>query len=407
MEEAEGNINKYIPFALIYFFCNSLFLPEGLLYTTLLTPLFLYELIKENKLNLLLYFLLIIFVFFLIHVSNGINIYYYIKSFLLFITVSIFCFYLFLFCSKVQNIERIFIYILYTNAILFPLALLSLRFHFLENYFWYFVPFTPDMAVIPRLKMFTYEASYYSLLLVPIVFYCIWNFLLNSLAIYKWQLLFVILPLLFSFSLGVLTGIFITIFLVLILCFKNVFSNKRMRLIILLSIAVFFISMVLLFKFFPNNALLVRLRNIPTGKDTSARGRTYEAFDLAYLIAKQKSVWFGVGLGQIKDMGRNTIVQYYQYTKIPDVIRIPNSVAETFAIYGFVGIILKFGIIFFMFFKTRVFSNYYRLSLFIFIFIYQFTGSFIFNIVEYLIWIFAFSNILPIFNKVSKSSVSE
>jgi hypothetical protein len=263
------------------------------------------------------------------------------------------------------------------------------------------------MAVIPRLKMFTYEASYYSLLLVPIVFYCIWNFLLNSLAIYKWQLLLVILPLLFSFSLGVLTGIFITIFLVLILCFKNVFSNKRMWLIILLSIAVIFISMVLLFKFFPNNALLVRLRNIPTGKDTSARGRTYEAFDLAYLIAKQKSVWFGVGLGQIKDMGRNTIVQYYQYTKIPDVIRIPNSVAETFAIYGFVGIILKFGIIFFMFFKTRVFSNYYRLSLFIFIFIYQFTGSFIFNIVEYLIWIFAFSNILPIFNKVSKSSVSD
>ena len=55
MEEAEGNINKYIPFALIYFFCNSLFLPEGLLYTTLLTPLFLYELIKESKLNLLIY----------------------------------------------------------------------------------------------------------------------------------------------------------------------------------------------------------------------------------------------------------------------------------------------------------------------------------------------------------------
>ncbi|MGZ5135232.1 MAG: hypothetical protein ACXWCG_08785, partial [Flavitalea sp.] len=42
------------------------------------------------------------------------------------------------------------------------------------------------------------------------------------------------------------------------------------------------------------------------------------------------------------------------------------------------------------FFKTKVWSNYYRLSLFLFIFIYQFTGSYLTNIAEYVIWILAF-----------------
>lgn len=52
----------------------------------------------------------------------------------------------------------------------------------------------------------------------------------------------------------------------------------------------------------------------------------------------------------------------------------------------------------YLFFKTAVYKNYYRLALFIFVFIYQFTGSYITNIVEYVIWILAFSNAFPQFN---------
>jgi hypothetical protein len=39
-----------------------------------------------------------------------------------------------------------------------------------------------------------------------------------------------------------------------------------------------------------------------------------------------------------------------------------------------------------------VWTNYYRLLLFLFVFIYQFTGSFITNVAEYVIWILAFTN---------------
>jgi hypothetical protein len=71
---------------------------------------------------------------------------------------------------------------------------------------------------------------------------------------------------------------------------------------------------------------------------------------------------------------------------------------ETLAIFGLAGVVLRLFLEFFLFFKTRVYSNYYRLALFIFVFIYQFTGSFITNIVEYVIWILAFSTVLNQFN---------
>jgi hypothetical protein len=43
------------------------------------------------------------------------------------------------------------------------------------------------------------------------------------------------------------------------------------------------------------------------------------------------------------------------------------------------------------YFKTRVYNNYYRQALFLFIFIYQFTGSNIVSINEYVIWVLAFA----------------
>jgi len=51
-----------------------------------------------------------------------------------------------------------------------------------------------------------------------------------------------------------------------------------------------------------------------------------------------------------------------------------------------------------LFFHTKVWRNYYRLLLFFFVFIYQFTGSFITNVAEYVIWILAFTNIFHQFD---------
>ena len=79
-------------------------------------------------------------------------------------------------------------------------------------------------------------------------------------------------------------------------------------------------------------------------------------------------------------------------------VTIPNAAAETLTIFGWIGFILRITVEIFFFFFTKVWSNYYRLLLFSFIFIYQFTGSFITNIAEYVIWILAFTNVFHQFD---------
>jgi hypothetical protein len=127
-----------------------------------------------------------------------------------------------------------------------------------------------------------------------------------------------------------------------------------------------------------------------------------DAFILAKQILIKGNEWWGVGLGQIKIIGADVIRDYYLYGR-NFIVRIPNAVAETFAIFGWIGVGLRIFIEIFFFFHTKVWRNYYRLWLFLFIFIYQFTGSFITNIAEYVIWILAFTNVFDQFNVTSKN----
>jgi hypothetical protein len=70
---------------------------------------------------------------------------------------------------------------------------------------------------------------------------------------------------------------------------------------------------------------------------------------------------------------------------------IPNSIGDLLGTLGLLGVAIKLFIEAYFFFRARVFRNDYRLVLFLFIFVYQFTGSFISNIAEYVIWILAFT----------------
>jgi hypothetical protein len=88
----------------------------------------------------------------------------------------------------------------------------------------------------------------------------------------------------------------------------------------------------------------------------------------------------------------DVVQKYYEYWGDLTTVRIPNTMAETLAVFGIFGLMFRFFLEFYLFLKTRVLSNYYRTALFLFIFIYQFTGSYITNIVEYVIWAIAFSN---------------
>jgi hypothetical protein len=149
--------------------------------------------------------------------------------------------------------------------------------------------------------------------------------------------------------------------------------------------------------FFRHNPLFTRIGNIFEGQDPSGKGRTRDAFILAGQMLEQNNKYWGIGMGQIKVAGADIIRNYYLYSpQYP--VAIPNATAETLAIFGWIGLIIRFSLEIFLFFYTKVWTNYYRLLLFIFIFLYQFTGSFITNIAEYVIWIIALTNVFPQFN---------
>ena len=206
-----------------------------------------------------------------------------------------------------------------------------------------------------------------------------------------------------SLSFGVIGATLLTGIIMCVVFSKRLFRYKRPFIIIFSFIAVVLVSLTLLWVWLPGNAFFVRLENIFEGTDTSTNGRTKDSFTMAWRIAEIKNILFGAGLGQIKIMASEVVHKYYNYWGVYARYDIPNAMGETLAIFGIVGVAIRLFLEVWLFFKTKVFTNYYRLALFIFIFIYQFTGSFISNIVEYVIWILAFSNVFEQFN-ISKKT---
>ncbi|ANI88440.1 hypothetical protein A9P82_03450 [Arachidicoccus ginsenosidimutans] len=384
--------------AIIYLFFNSVLLPQGLYFTTLLTPFFFIHLIKVRGLKYYLYFFIVTLLFACIQLPTVEHLRDYVISFVLLQTVAVFSISVYYLLTENIGLEKIFKSLASVNIALIAVAIIVLAIPSIRSLMWYLKPISPNVPIIPRLKMFTVEASYYSLIIMPLAGY---YFLKKILLIGKHYLLFISLcvSLLLSFSLGALCTMFISISVVLLLN-RNELRHKINFNLLAGGAMLFIIGMAILFFFYPHNPLFERIQNIRTGQDTSARGRTYEAFYIAWNVAKMKSIFFGCGLGQFKYIGRNFVDYYYSYSIIPNVVRIPNAVAETLSIYGIAGIVIRFSLIIFLFIKTKVWQNYYRQCLFVFIFIYQFTGSYLFNPAEYIMWILAFSpSLFPQFKK--------
>jgi hypothetical protein len=207
------------------------------------------------------------------------------------------------------------------------------------------------------------------------------------------------IPYILSFSIGVISCILLAGFITWLIYFNRLTSKRRV-LNTITSVgasAGFLLTIIVLF--FRHNPVFLRLGNILSGQDLSGKGRTADAFMLAGKLLAQKDKYWGIGIGQVKVIGQDIIRGYYLYP--PEYpISIPNATAETFAIFGWTGLILRIGIELFLFAYTRVWTNYYRLMLFLFVFIYQFTGSFITNIAEYVIWILAFTNVFKQFDVI-------
>jgi hypothetical protein len=210
--------------------------------------------------------------------------------------------------------------------------------------------------------------------------------------------LVVFLPLLMSMSFGVLGATALMAVILSLVFWRKLLTYKRAMIISFSLLTLCVAGCVMLFTFYAESNVAKRLLSIIAGNDTSANGRTVDSFGIAWKLAEGKNIWFGIGLGQIKVEIENLVRSFYNYWGNYTRYDIPNAMGETLAIFGLTGVALRIFLEWFLFFRTKTYTNYYRLALFIFVFIYQFTGSFITNIVEYVIWILAFSQVFDQFN---------
>jgi hypothetical protein len=390
-------LNRYLPFAYIYFFVNSLALPFGLTYTALLAPFFYAWILAIKKKEILLPFIIVLLPFIIIQYLTGVDIKSYSISLVNFLLVYIFCQAFHTFLKVCRNPEIIFRRILILNFIL-CLAAMIIYFTPWVKLLWIDQSISPDISHFLRLKLFSYEPSYYAFLFMPVFFFYILQYLFRQNTIASsWLLIMLFLPYILSFSIGVIGAALAAGLMTYIIYLRRLSRKRRILNGIINTGAALTSGMIILLLFFRNNVFFSRIGNIFRGKDSSGNGRTMDAFILADKILQTGNKYWGIGAGQIKIAGENIIRDYYFYYKDFTAV-IPNSAAETLAIFGWVGFSFRLLVEIFLFFYTKVWTNYYRLLLFFFMFIYQFTGSFITNVAEYVLWILAFTNVFRQFD---------
>jgi hypothetical protein len=337
-------------------------------------------------------------VFGIIHAFLGVNYTAFFVSNVVFLAliIGVICFYQR--AKQIDFFEEIILRITQLNVVFTIIALVTL-FFLKSTYLWYLVPYTSNAEALPRLKLFTEEASHYSFLLLPVFYYWLYQLL----AQFNWRtfgyLMSIIISLILSFSLGVLSVIALTLLLVLLLYSRSILSHQRYRKLVLTLVLSLVLIGVLVYFVFPINPLTIRINNLITGQDTSGRGRTYESFEIAWRVLQLNYPLIGIGLGQFKLIGRDVLLFYYKYHTIPAVVRLPNALAETLVSFGVLGAVSRIFLQIYWGIKAAIFQNVFQTSLFISLFIYQFTGGFLFHSFEYYYWILAF---IPVFKSFDK-----
>ena len=161
-------INKYFPFAFLYFFLNSLALPFGLTYTAILAPFFYAWILLNRKTEIILPFITILAPFVIVHLLyDDISRKVYFNSLVNLILVYVFCQAVYTFLKDCNDVEEIFRKLLAFNTAFCLIAIL-LYFSPWQYLVWYEQNLTEGVNNFRRLKLLTYEPSYYATLLVPL-----------------------------------------------------------------------------------------------------------------------------------------------------------------------------------------------------------------------------------------------
>ena len=396
----------FFPFVVLYFFLNNFLLPQGLLYTSILSPVFLYWLYKKHRFSRLLKWGVLLLIPIPFHLLTGIDMKSYIIS-----TLMVFAVWIFLFTGLKaveemnESLEEMFPRIMIINAVMIFIALLLLPFKGLSEFMWDYTPISPGVQEFPRLMLLAYEPSHYALLLSPVFIYFILKILSGKSTHPLVSSLGIAIPLILSLSFGVIGAIFLAVIAAGLIYYKKLPASSGSFLFNLLIL--FVIVLVVISFIWPSNPVFERIENIFAGDDTSAKGRLTHSFMFAFDLVNKYNVWMGVGPGQVKILAHDFIVDFYNYYGVDaKTVRIPNAMGEILAVYGFYGFLLKLFFEIYYFVRMKIYNNLFSLSLFIFVFIYQFTGSFLTNVAEIGIWALVFGSRISTFeyDRLKRSS---
>lgn len=384
-------IHKYLPMACIIFFINGLdFFPHGLLITMVLSPvLYLWLLLKRCRFVLII-FLAATFPFALANLITGMEKAVFIVSFLVMLTTYVPVYAIAVAIRETHSLDHVLRTLIWMN-LAFAFVGLLIRFTPLVAYMWQFPDQYSPYSTLIRFRGLTYEASYYTMLLMPLMLYSYWRFVqkrtLHTLAL----LTATTIPLLMSQSYSGIVAFIFAVFAVHLIGNRDQARFRRLgqaRLKWILGVSML---LIIAYAVLPSGGdIKMRAVNIVTGNDASANLRTAAAYVGAYAMARSKDIWFGIGLGETK----NALPEFMG----PNNQALPSVVADTFAELGLFGLVLRFGLEIYFFVKTRPDRDPFRFSLFLWVFIIQFCGSSKNNLAEYVVWILAFSPTVGFFS---------
>lgn len=372
--------HKSLPMACIYFFFNSFdFFPEGLLVTSILSPIFYIWLLRKKRKFVLEPLLLFLAPFaFVNYLDGGMNWKDYVVSFLLLVTVYTTVYAFAVRLQEIRSLEKLVPILIWINFAIGCIGLM-VRFTPWYRYMWQDHSLSAGGTGQIRYRMFTYEPAHYAMIITPLVLYAYWQFVQKK----NWRNFRLLagagFPFLMAGSFGAIGAITAGILASQAILHRHLRQTKWF-------VAAGLICTIGYVALPDTSHLKTRVDNVVEGNDSSTNVRTSASYVAAYAIIKKKDLWFGVGVGQVKLFVAG--VENWG-GKTP---RLGSAVADNLAEFGIVGVALRFILEAIFFVRGKPYKDPYRFSLFIVVFLIQFGGGFVSDPVEYFGWVIAFSS---------------
>ena len=378
--EAYLMIHRYLPAAAFYFFLNRAGLPLGLFYTTLFAPILFVWLYLNGRRWLTAKFLLALSPFIVAQLADGVaSPMQYLRSLLLMWTVYIA---VYAFCWALlnsTNVARLFEQLIFLN---FCVAILALVIR--PTPLWPLLWSDSGRVIaagsshLLRLNLLsTTEPWAYGELMLPLLLFAAFRLLRDSRMRNLAYFGMIVFPFLLCQSFGWIGMGLAGIAILILANLKQLFTRAKSWIVILCVAVV--VSPFLLIQ----NPISARTFQVIAGGDGSTNLRTIGGYIGAYAAASSKSLWWGVGLGQVK---------FFDFSSVGFGIdnTLPNAAALTFAEFGIIGLLVRFSLELYLFARTRVYQSPLRLAMFIVAFISQLTGSNMDDVQSYMLWLLAF-----------------